>query len=263
MKLAVFGSPVAHSLSPVMHEAALAHAGISGGYLAIEVDHKGFISGVDSIRRGDLDGANVTMPHKSLAYALSDNRTEMAERAGAVNTLSLRHGGLRGDNTDVVGIRNAWRWAGLPNDTSVNVLGAGGAAAAALVGLEGREISVVARHAERAKTMIQRTGVAARVVTWGEAVSPGVLVNATSLGMRGESLPDDLLESALGLLDMTYGDDITPAVRLARQRGIPVAAGLDMLIGQAVASFLIWTGIETDPSVMRMAAENELARRAS
>lgn len=262
MKLAVLGSPVAHSLSPVMHQAALAHFGIAGEYVARDVDAAGFLQAVAELRHGELEGANVTMPHKGLAYRSSDARSEWAERAGAVNTMSRSSDGrVLGYNTDVFGIRAAWQWAGLPGEGSVTILGAGGAAAAALVALEGRGLCVMARDVAKAQAVIDRTGVAARSMAWGRPHGDGVIVNATPIGMAGESLGDDVLAPATGLLDMAYRDIETPAVRAMRASGRPVAEGLDMLVGQAVAAFEIWTGLAVDPEVMRDAARTELDRR--
>ncbi|MCP4968292.1 MAG: shikimate dehydrogenase [bacterium] len=261
MNLAIFGSPVGHSLSPAMHRAAFANAGIEGDYTAHDVDHDGFLTGVVSIRNGGLDGANVTMPHKIVAYDVCDQISLPAARAGAVNTLSMQEGLLFGDNTDILGIRSAWEVGCLPIDLPVVILGAGGASAAAQVALEGHELYVVARRPEVAQTMVERVAVGAQVIAWGDPIPGGVLVNATSLGMGGETLPEYLLESAAGLLDMSYGDAETPSVAAIRNVGLPVADGLDMLVGQAVGSFAIWTGVDVDSSVFRSAALAELERR--
>ncbi len=263
MRLAVFGSPVQHSLSPAMHKAALADAGIDGDYTARDVDVIGFHRGIEEMRKGDLGGANVTMPHKGLAYEACDVRSPEAERAGAVNTLAVIGSDLTGFNTDVQGIAAAWRWSQLPEDVPINVVGSGGAAAAALVALAGRDLWVVARRADRAVAVIEKTGVEARVCGWEERLRDGVLVNATPIGMKGDRLPDHMLASALGLLDMAYGDVATPAVTSLRELGLTVAEGIDMLVGQAVGSFKIWTGVTVDPSIMRRAAEEELLRRST
>lgn len=261
MKLAVLGSPVAHSLSPVMHRAALADAGIAGSYAAVDVDRDGFVSEIRALRNGLLDGVNVTMPHKSRAYRACDVRSVLAARAGAVNTLVMRDSDLVGENTDVSGIHSAWEWAKLDLGAPATVVGSGGAAAAALIALEGRELRITARREPVTRSLVARTGVEASVIPWGTPIPPGILVNATPIGMRGEHLPEYLLNSAIGLFDMAYGDEPTPAVVEASRRELPVAVGLDMLVGQAIASFKIWTGCEIDPSVMRIAAERELSRR--
>jgi shikimate dehydrogenase len=262
VRLVLLGSPVAHSLSPAMHRAALAHIGLAGDYVARDVADEGVIEAVSEIRLGVLAGANVTMPHKRLAHQFCDRRTSAADRTRAVNTLYRQSGKVVGENTDIAGVRAAWQFAELPDDVPVVILGAGGAAAAALVATEGRQQYVVARNAGRATQLIDDVGVAATVIPWGASVPAGVVVNATSLGMRGEQLPETVLEQACGLLDMPYGDQPTPAVEALRRAGNPVADGLDMLVGQAVESFAIWAGAEVESSVFRDAAEHELLKRA-
>ena len=261
MRLAIFGSPVAHSLSPAMHRAALEHAGISGTYEARDVDEAALYTGIAELRDGVLEGANVTMPHKLVALEMCDELSPLARAVGAINTLSVGAGSLVGSNTDVAGVRAAWAAADLPASTGVVVVGAGGAAGAALVALQEHELCVTARRRDVAAHLVDRIGSKARVIEWGAPVPSGVVVNATSLGMRGELLPDVFLDSATGLVDMPYGDAATRSVRVARMRGIPVADGLDMLVGQAVESFAIWTGVRVEGSVFRAAAEAELARR--
>jgi shikimate dehydrogenase len=245
-----------------MHQAALAHVGAEGDYQLCDVDEAGFLDGVVDIRTGKLDGANVTMPFKILAHDLSDAISDRAARVGAVNTLSMQSGQLTGFNTDVAGVAYAFEEAKLPATGPVVVMGAGGAAAAAQVALVGREIFVVARRPEQAESMLERLHSDATVIPWGESVPAGVVVNATSLGMRGEMLPEHVLDAATGLLDMAYGDHPTRSVAALRNRGLPVADGLDMLIGQAIGCFRIWTGEDVDPVVFRNAAEAELRRRS-
>ncbi|MDJ0496867.1 MAG: shikimate dehydrogenase [Acidimicrobiia bacterium] len=262
MKLALFGSPAKHSLSPAMHRAALAATAIDGDYVAREVDLDGFLAGIGELRRGGLDGANITMPYKRTALEEVDELNETAERVGAVNTIAVTSGSLVGDNTDVLGVLAAFGVAGLPEMDPVVVLGAGGAAAAALVALAGRRQYIVARDLGKARDIVARVGAAAETVAWGDPVPAAVVINATSLGMQGESLPEEYTASATGLLDMPYRNEPTPSALLLRKRGLPVADGLDMLVGQAVASFEIWTGRTVGVEVLRNAAEQELLKRA-
>lgn len=261
MRFAVFGSPVEHSLSPVMHRAVLKHYGIPGDYDAREVDAAGLRAGIGSLRRGELDGANVTMPYKIAAYDACDFVSPEAKSSGAVNTLAMHGGTLTGANTDVGGIRAVWAAAQLPTDQPVAVLGAGGAAAGALVALAGRKLIVVARDSNRARAMLDRTGVSADVVPWDKPLKTCVVVNATPIGMRGEMIPSHLLDAATGLLDMAYGDTETPAVAAVRARNLPLADGVDVLVAQAALSFAVWTGIEPETQIMRTAANRELIRR--
>jgi shikimate dehydrogenase len=255
VKLAVLGDPVAHSLSPVLQQAALDACGIAGEYRALRVDEAGMAEAVDDIRRGVLDGANVTMPHKARALALADDAVEVARRAGAVNTLVRVTGRVIGHNTDIVGVQTGWRWGRLPDEGPVLVLGAGGAAAAAVLALEGRDVTVAARRPGVAEELLARLGVAGRAADLSSPVPGAVVVNATPIGMRGEDLPDAILRGASGLFDMAYGPAPTPAVQWARRQGIPVVAGPDMLLAQAMASFRLWTGRPAPEAAMRHALD--------
>ena len=263
MRLALFGSPAKHSLSPAMHRAALATVGIDGDYIARDVDSDRFSAGMGELRDGRLDGANVTMPYKRTAYDLVDDLGNSARRVGAVNTVVVGDdGSLVGENTDVDGVQASFEVAGLPKSDPVVILGAGGAASAALVALHGRPIYVVARSPGTARRNIAQVDAEATVITWGDPIPAGVVVNATSLGMRGEALPAELISEASGLLDMPYRDTPTPSVVLFRKRGLPVADGLDMLVGQATACFRMWTGRQVPAAIFRNAAEQELLKRA-
>lgn len=242
MRLVVLGDPIDHSLSPALHTAAFAATGLVAEYVSQRVDAAGMKRAVAQIRRGELAGANVTMPHKELAATLSDRLAAQVERAAAVNTLVRVAGRVVGHNTDIAGIRAAWTAADLPAEAPVVVLGAGGAAAAALLALEGRDIHLAARRPHAASELADRVGVQAEPVAWGESVTGAVVVNATPIGMGQETLPGGLLDVAVGLFDMAYGPAETPAVLAARRAGLPVADGRSMLLHQAAASFELWTG---------------------
>lgn len=256
MRLAVAGSPVAHSLSPVIHRAAFDACGIEGTYEAIDCDAVGFAEVLASIRSGRLDGCNVTMPHKRLAHELVDTRSHHAARAGAVNTVVRLGERLVGHNTDVVGIVTAARLAGLPDEGPVLVLGAGGAAAAALLAFEGRPLSISARRTERAAALVEAVGVDAGVVEFGSPVTGATVVNATPIGMGGERLPDAVVEGAVALFEMPYAAGPTPASLAMSESGRPVAPGVEMLIGQALESFRLWTGCRAPTDAIRQALES-------
>lgn len=212
------------------------------------MDAGGFAAAVLELRRGRLHGINVTMPHKLLAAEACDELTAVAARAGSVNTLWMSDGKLWGDSTDVAGIRAAWE--PLPLGPAL-VLGSGGAAAAALLALEGRPLRVAARRRDRAAELVDRTEVDALVIDWdGLGANGEVVVNATPLGMHGEQLPAGVLDGATGLFEMPYGAGETPAVRTARAAGLPVVDGTEMLLHQAAASFRLWTA--SDPSLEAM-----------
>jgi shikimate dehydrogenase len=160
----------------------------------------------------------------------------------------------------------AWANAGLPVDRPVLVLGGGAAAAAALVAIEmlgAGPVRLAGRRGDVLRALVATVGVAASIEPIEEADGDGVVVvNATPLGMYGESLPVEV-RSASGLLDLTYrATTPTPAVDAAREAGVPVVDGVAMVIAQAAGSFRLWTGREADVSAMATAARSELARRA-
>lgn len=250
MRLVVLGNPVTRSRSPAIHRAALEAVGITGDYVAREVDESGVDAALAELRAGELDGANVTMPHKRLAASRCDRLDGDAAAGGVANTLAMREGMLVGWNTDVGAIRAA----SPPGERTVLVLGAGGAAAAALVAFGDSPLAVSARRPDAALALAERIAPSARSIPWGTPQPGALVVNATAIGMRGESLPHGIVEAASGLIDLPYSDSPTPACLAAQRRGIPWVDGLELLVAQAAASFLIWTGVEAPIAVMRAAA---------
>lgn len=263
MKFVVLGDPVDHSLSPVIHQAAFDALGIDASYTARKVDAAGLSQAVDEIRYGTLTGANVTMPHKELAFEKADHVSDTALRTGAVNTLLRRDGSVHGANTDVAGIVRVWDEAGLPLDRPVLVLGAGGAAAAAAVALADRELYLSARREGAASDLARRVRVDAASVPWGAGVPGAVVVNATPLGMHGEVIPSGALAAASGFFEMGYASGETPAMGAADAADLPMASGTEMLLAQAAASFRLWARREAPMAVMRTALEAEVARRTT
>lgn len=253
MRFGVVGDPVDHSRSPAIHRAGYVAVGIDATYERIRVPAGGFARVVADLREGALDGINVTMPHKEAAYEAVDRRSASAERTGAVNTIVVDDGELVGDNTDVDGVSRLLEGLATPV-TPILVLGTGGAARAAVVGAGERPVIVAGRRDGRASDVLRRTATTGEVVAWGDPVVGAVVVNATPLGMRGETLPDALVRTSVGLLDMAYGDDPTPAVLEARDRGLPVADGVDMLVAQAARAFELFTGHRVPTEVLAGAA---------
>jgi shikimate dehydrogenase len=263
VRLVVVGDPVEHSFSPAIHRAALKAAGIAGTYDALTVDAHDMVGVVGDIRAGMLDGANVTMPHKQLALALCDRADDLALRAGAANTLVKQGATAAAHNTDVAGIRVAWAAAGLPATGPVLILGAGGAAAAALLALNDREVWVSARSPTAVDAMVATTGIPAETVEWGAGVEGAVVVNATPIGMHLELLPGAVSAASAGVFDMAYGSGATPLVAAAQTAGLPYVDGEAMLLAQAAISFELWTGIAPDRAAMRAGLEAERAGRST
>ena len=251
----VLGDPIAHSLSPVIQQAAFDHFGISAQYERRWVDDQGLQAAVAEIRSGVVAGANVTMPHKALAANLCDELVAPAQRIGAVNTLWAREGKVYGTTTDPEGVRYAWQragFAGWPPGPHPRSRGSGRCRARSTR----RGVRSVCPHGQNSErgTSVVRLASDASVIPWGTAIPNAVVVNATPIGMGGESLPPNVVEGASGLLEMTYGANPSPATTALQNRGLPVAEGLHMLVGQGLASFKIWTDFDVSADVMLEAA---------
>lgn len=275
----LLGHPVAHSVSPEMQTAALRHLGVDGAYLCFDVPPADLAAAVRGLGLAGARGLNVTVPHKEAVVPLVDRCTDLSERLGAVNTIFRdRDGRLAGDDTDVDGLVAAVRAAGLRPHGDALVLGAGGAAAAAVVALArvgaGRVV-VLNRTEKRAHALVERLGAsglcpgvelgAGPLAQAGELVGrAGLVLNATSLGLRGRGRPPvdpARLAAGAAVVDLVYAPGGTPLVRAARRRRHPVVDGLALLVEQGALSCERWTGRRLGPSgreAMRRAAQRAL-----
>ena len=249
----LIGWPAAHSRSPLIHHYWLRMLDIEGGYSIEAVPPEGFAEFVLHLSTHGFVGANVTIPHKERALALSmpDAR---ARAVGAANTLWYEGGELRSTNTDIEGfIDNLDACApGWDAASDALVLGAGGASRAVVFGLIERGIRRVYlanRTIARAQTLADQFGAGVHPVSWDaiEDLLPraGLLVNTTSLGMHGQPALDidaGLLPSHAVVADLVYVPLQTPLLAAARARGLKTADGLGMLLHQAVRGFELWFG---------------------
>jgi shikimate dehydrogenase len=249
----LIGWPAAHSRSPLIHHYWLRALGIEGGYNIEAVPPEGFAEFVLRLSAHGFVGANVTLPHKERALALSvpDAR---ARAVGAANTLWYEGGELRSTNTDIEGfINNLEACAkGWDKIDDALVLGAGGSSRAVVFGLVKRGIKRVHlanRTVERARALADQFGATVHPIAWetiGEALPrAGLLVNTTSLGMHGQpalELDTSLLPSHALVADLVYVPLETPLLAAARARGLKTADGLGMLLHQAVRGFELWFG---------------------
>lgn len=256
MKFAVVGDPVEHSRSPAIHNAAFEALGIDATFELRCVHADRFGDVVEDLRVGTLNGVSVTMPHKRNAYDAADSLSGPAARTRAVNTIVSHDARLVGHNTDIAGVRYGLSTVEDVPDAPVLILGYGGAAAAALVAVEGRQVHVSGRNESKARRLVERVGVDALTVPWGIAVPMAAVINATPLGMTGELLPDGVVERAGSLLDMTYGAQRSPSYSHALALGIPASDGLTMLVGQAAEAFELFTGRVPSLLVMEQAARS-------
>lgn len=253
----LLGDPVAHSRSPAIHHLALRLTGLEGDYVAVRADARILAESVEQLRSGAVDGINVTMPLKRAAYEIAETLTPLAELAGSVNTLSRTKGGVEGDSTDAAAFADLAKEGRFSAVEEFYVLGAGGSAAAALAALRTRKVVLSARNSEKAAVLGERLGVA-ELIPWGTPRPGAVLINATPLGMAGETLPEGVLEAASGLIDLPYGSTPTPAVTRALELGIPVVDGAEFLAQQAALSFQRWTGRSVDFELLLEAARGSL-----
>jgi len=268
---AVFGDPIAHSLSPRIHAAFAAQERIELRYGAIHAPAEQFVAALQAFAARGGRGANITLPLKQVAFTLCHERSAFAQRAGAVNTLTRRDdNNWRGDNTDGAGlIRDLTERHGLDlRGRRGLLLGAGGAARAAAMALldAGVEQLVIAnRTPERADALADAIGDPVRAHTryWDDLVNCGsfeLIVDATAAGHSGEalSLPFSLPAPRALCYHLSYGIAATGFLAWARAAQAGQALdGLGMLVEQAAESFAIWHGVrpETGPVFAELRAE--------
>jgi shikimate dehydrogenase len=272
----VIGSPIAHSLSPLLHNAAFAALGLGGTWhsLAFEVAPGAAADALEAMRRADISGLSVTMPHKAAVAALVDERTEVARRLDAVNCIVNRDGTLLGTNTDGEGfVASLVRGAQFdPRGKRCLVIGAGGAARAVVLALAeagASSVAVLNRTPERASAASALAGPAGSVVparpgALAEVVgSADLVVNATPLGMAGASsasteawpVAPQLLHAGQVAADLVYAPRPTRWLVEAAATGAIGLDGLGMLVHQAAAQLVLWTGREPPVEAMWQAAE--------
>jgi shikimate dehydrogenase len=269
VRYAVFGHPVAHSLSPAIHAAFARETGIALDYEAIDASAPGFADAVRAFAAAGGRGANVTLPHKEAAAALCTRLSERARLAGAANTLRFDADGWFGDNTDGAGlVRDLTERHVLDlRGRRTLLLGAGGAAhgvAPALLEAGIGELFVANRHPERADALVDSLGQPGRVHSryWDDLGSLGLfdfVVNATSAGREQGSLalPMGIVGARSLAVDLSYGDAAIPFLAWARGAGCAQAIdGLGMLVEQAAESFQLWHGVRpSTQGVYEMLAE--------
>ncbi|MEV7400828.1 shikimate dehydrogenase [Streptomyces sp. NPDC091267] len=270
-RAAVLGSPIAHSLSPVLHRAAYAELGLDDwSYDRFEIDEQtlaGFVEGLD----GTWAGLSLTMPLKRAIIPLLDSVSETASSVEAVNTVVFTEDGRRlGDNTDIPGMIAALRERGVEKTESAAVLGAGATASSALAALAEictGAVTAYVRSRERGDEMRgwgERLGVDVRIADWAEAEQAlrAPLVIATTPAGATDALTGDVPEIPGTLFDVLYEPWPTGLAAAWAARGGAVVGGLDLLVHQAVLQVEQMTGRTPAPlAAMRQAGERALAAR--
>ena len=257
-RLGVLGWPVAHSLSPAMHNAALSALGLRDWrFQLLPVPPELLAETVRALPATGFAGASVTVPHKEAALEIADTASEAAEGIGAANTLSFgADGSVAADNTDAPGFLRAFPSPPVAGGTA-QVLGAGGSARAAAWALReaGLQVRVWNRTPGRARALADELGVEAV----GRPSEADILVNCTVAGMEGEPFALLPLDAAdLGhygtVADFVYADPAAALLGAARAAGCQVVEGIDILVQQGALALEAWTGRPAPVAVMAAAA---------
>jgi shikimate dehydrogenase len=265
---AVIGSPVDHSLSPAMQNAAFAAIGFDGAYVALPVSSGELPHAVQGARALGFGGLNVTVPHKESVVPLCASLDDVAAQVGAVNVLARHARGWAGFNTDAPAVRGLLTDAGIGPQSRALVLGAGGAARAAIWALVamGANVRISARRAGSADALardmtrtLELPEESIRTVDWegvaSEAIQSDAIVNATTVGLASHAgeLPALAWKTGQVALDFVYGE--TAFTRSARGNGARLVTGEQVLVRQGALAFKIWLGRSAPEDVMARAIE--------
>ncbi len=273
-RYAVIGFPLGHTISPAFQQAAFDYLGIDARYEAIETPPDALGHRLADLRSGRLSGLNVTIPHKTDIVPALDRVTDTARLTGAVNTVTATDTGLHGDNTDVAAIEELLRPSRVPTGVPSLLLGAGGAARAALLALarRGDAVTVANRTLSNAERMLHDLAPDSAFNTLSLAApalaaiarDSRLIINTTSIGMQGgpaphrSPLPLESLHAGQTVIDIVYRPALTPLLAAASRAGAACLGGLEMLVLQGAYSFRIWTGREPPLDVMCQAARHAL-----
>lgn len=281
---AVLGSPINHSLSPVMQQAAFDQAGLEARYFRIEVDEEGLAKAVTRLRQVPFGGWNCTVPNKVKMAELCDRRAESAEQFGVVNTVVNEKGVLVGHSTDGIGWSRALREAfgRGADELRIVLLGSGGAGQAIAIQAileKCPELVIVNRNPSRARELVAllnarfpdgplaRTPKNLRAIPWQEAelatalLQADLVVNATSAGLDPKAppvLPARILHAGLLVFDTIYGAGCAKLRREVETSGARWSDGAGMLLHQGAAAFSLWTGRDAPLEIMREALQSAL-----
>ena len=269
----IFGHPVEHSLSPSMHNSAFEKMGLDCIYVAFDIRPGKLGEAVRGLKALNINGINVTIPHKEAILNLLDEIDNDAMLVGAVNTVVNINGRLTGYNTDVGGFLRALKddLGFIPDGKKIFVVGAGGAARAVVVALatnRASEIVIVNRTRSKADSLSDEFKSHFPKITFkslslrdsrrisDEITNSELLVNSSSAGMKGENplnLPLGLLPKGACIYDLVYDPPVTPLVRDARDLRLGSQSGISMLLYQGVEAFEIWTGKKAPVEEMKKA----------
>jgi len=250
--LGVIGDPIAHSLSPLIHNGWLRDLGFNATYEALQVSEGAFDEALDTLSKRDALGFNVTLPHKTAALESASETSEAAAKIGAANTLSYIGGRKwRADNTDAPGFMAALGEFN-PDTEQVILLGAGGSARAIVyaLGQTGCRTRILNRTVEKAQYLSEELGSSntayGSINQYKEYIeNASLVINTTSMGYGGHTLDLPLGSDRL-FFDISYGKVAAPQLSEAKAKGWRIQDGLTMLVAQAAYSFELWFGVAPD-----------------
>lgn len=263
--LGLLGHPVSHSVSRPMQEVALRKAGLKGAYLHLDMPPAHMTrENVELLGALGFTGVNVTIPHKAKASDICDRKGPSAASTGVVNTIMFDKGLIVGENTDVFGFSKlVERKIHIGETTSALVLGAGGAARAAVRALadSGASVTVAARRVRQAKGAASGDAEAVGFEDIDGTRRFDLVVNCTPVGMKAfpsAGLPMQAVGRGTVFLDLVYNPPVTATMKRARAKGAKAYGGIEMLVHQGAQAFRLWTGVEPDVAAMAKAARGAL-----
>ena len=270
----LLGSPVSHSISPMMHNEAFEQLGLDYAYLAFDVNTESLKTAIDGLRTLNVRGFNLTMPNKNLMCQLCDKLSPVAEITGAVNTVVNDNGIFTGYTTDGIGYMESVKEAGLDViGEKITVLGAGGAATAIIVQAAFDGVAEISIFNQKSKSYERMEGIISKLqaqtncklnlftydspdILRRELSESILLVNTTPVGMAPNvdaSLITDtsMFHENLTVSDIIYNPEETKLLRLAKEAGCKTFNGLYMLLYQGAASFKFWTGQDMPVEIIK------------
>ena len=273
--LGIIGYPIGHTLSPIMHTAAINAADLDYSYIAIPVQQGKLIFAVDGLRALNFRGWNVTIPLKTMIVPLLDSLDADASVIGAVNTVVNDGGILTGYNTDVIGFVKSLNEVNfMPNDCNAVVLGAGGAARSVVWGLckrNANHIAIGVRNPEKYQAMVDDFKIfeEVEIFHWesdefkDQLGCADILINTTPLGMTPDidSMPPidiSLLPAGALVYDLIYSPAKTKFLLKAQELGYPIINGMKLLLYQGMEAFRLFTGVEPNEEIMQKILEETL-----
>lgn len=261
----ILAHPAGHSLSPAMHNAGFKALNINAEYRRFDIPPEELVQFIQKVRKENIKGLNVSTPHKETVRPFLDVVDDVAKTIGAVNTIINKNGELHGTNVDWIGVQGALEEVTTIEGKKVAVLGAGGAARAAVFALKRNdpaEIVILNRTVKHAKELAEEFDCRFGPLEDFESICPDIVIQATSAGMNKPEgvkiVPHESLNAKMVVMEMIYSPLITKILKDAKDVGAKIVTGDRMLLNQGFACFEIWTGEKPPRAQMEEAIREQL-----